>query len=409
MYPVCKVCSGMSKQSYLLAIGMVLISVCLGAEINLQSGFYSADTGNETTFLSKNRLDAEFTISPFVQLKIGSKAETSDFAIDNFPQNRWVNNYMAVSYGGEILKAEAGYRNILFGASQNMQLYPRWNPVTDFRRNAQHQVMLNLDAEYAGFVIDGYVATKNLLANPIEYTYDFVTDTNVPNMLPSKSHDELYAGAGIAFQLHPSITLGGGYGHKQSNFTDSDVYNSSEYFLYSQAEHKLSPSSRISGSINWKHINGEAIRDEARNNLLSSIRYQQSFGFGLNGFVSFMNDICSDDQVKQVWLVSNYIRSHLQYHFGYDPVGASYLLAGAVIVPEKESETWFVESNMHLIGNVYGNTGYSYRKNLENYYQIKLSYFFNHFSECYLQSFVKDLAGNKDLQSYYGLGVSIRL
>lgn len=406
---MCKVCGSMSKQRYLLVPLLLLMSSVLGAEINLQSSIYSADTGNKTAFVSSSRMDVEYNVLPFWQLRLGSKAETSDFAIDSFPQNRWVNSYLAMSYASDVLKAEAGYRNLLFGAAQDLQLYPNWNPGMDFRRNAQHQLMLRLEGDYNGLKLNAYAATKHLYANPIEYIYDFVTDTNTPNVLASRSLDELYAGAEIGYRLHPVIMLGGGYEHKQSNFPDSDVYDSAAYYLYSQAEYMLYPGSRISGSINWKHNSGDAVRDETRNQYISSVRYQQSLGFGLNGFVSFINNSCSDDKLAQLWQVSNYIRSHIQYHFAFDPAGASYVMAGAVIIPEKESETLFAESSMRLIGNVYGNAGYSHRKDIASNYQIKLSYFLNQFSECYLQSSFKDPASNADLQSYYGLGVSIRL
>ncbi|GAB1467749.1 hypothetical protein MASR2M64_04320 [Candidatus Cloacimonadota bacterium] len=404
-----EMCESMSKQCYLLVI--LLLGVWgLKAEVQLQSGFYSVSGNEKQTYLNQSLLDADFSLIPNLTLSVISKLDAADRKVQEFPQKKWMNNSIGLQYRKEHWDAEVGYRNLLFGSPDRLQLYPEWRPGTDFDRQTQHQAQLGIKGNFAGLSVSAYGINKQLRCNPVEYVYDFGADTMIPTVMPEQSFGDVYYGVELSYAVKPFLSINASTDMKQANFTGApDIYKLNTFTLGTQMELQPISSSRFSGTFNWRNCDGRGIPDITRNIFETTLRYQQSLGLQFSGFISLINDSCSDDKLNEVYLLSNQVRCHLLYHFEYDPAQASYISAGVKHSLKEEAIAIFGEGQWKLVDHVYGTLGYRRIGTTINNYQVKVSYNFRSFTECYLQCNINDSTLSTKPLNYLGIGTSIRM
>lgn len=408
MHQVCEVCGGMSKQRCILIL-LLLCAVGLSAEIQIQSGVFTVSGTEKTTYLNQSRLDAKLELMPHLQLSINSKLDAADRKLGEFPQKKWMHNFAGLEYAREHYSIEAGYRNLWFSAPQRLQLYPNWNGSIDYDRKTQHQAQLCLNGDLMGVSVSAYGINKQLRANPVEYVFDFNTFEMVPTVMPTRSLIDEYYGVDVAYKVTPYLSINASTDIKQDNYTETGLYDQNTFAMGTSVEFKPISSGRFTGSFNWENRDGENIPDFTRNIYQTTLRYQQNLGMQLNGFVSLINNGCSDDKLNEVYLLSNQVRCHLQYHFPYDAAQASFVSAGVKHSLENEKTAYFSESQWRLLNHLYGNISYKHLGDTLNNYQAKLSYFVSPFSECYLQYIMYDSDLYIKPLNYFGIGTSIQL
>jgi hypothetical protein len=398
----------MPKQRYILIL-LLLCGIGLSAEVQIQSGFYSVSGYDKTIYHNQSRLDARFNLVPDMQLTINSKLDAADRELGEFPQKKWMHNFVGLEYNRKHWSIETGYRNLLFANPERLQLYPSWNLNMEFDRQTQHQTQLVVAGNLMGLSLSAYGINKQLRSNPTEYIWDNNTFEMVPTAMPARSLIDEYYGMDLVYQATPYLSINASTDIKQDSYTETGLYDLNTFAMGTKVELKPIPNGRFTGTFNWQNQDGDNIPDITRNIYQTTLRYQQSLGLQLNGFISLINNGCSDDKLSEVYLLSNQVRCHLQYHFPYDSAQASYLSAGVKQSLEKEKTAFFSEGQVLLLNHLYGNLSYRHIGDAVNYYQAKLSYFISPFSECYFQYIINDSDLYSKPINYLGIGTSIQL
>ncbi|PKN73774.1 MAG: hypothetical protein CVU50_00890 [Candidatus Cloacimonetes bacterium HGW-Cloacimonetes-3] len=398
----------MSKQCYLLIL-LLLCGIGLAAEIQIQSGFYTVSGNEKATSLNQTRLDAKLSLVPNLHLFVNSKLEAADRELGEFPQKKWMHNFVGLEYTRKHWNIGAGYRNLLFGSPERLPLYPSWNNQIEFDRKAQHQAQMDISGNFGGLSVAAYGIGKHLQTTPTEFVWNNDTFEMDATEMPERGFDDLYYGMQLSYQVYPYLSINGSTDVKQANFTASEVYDMNSTTLGADVELQPIPSGKFAGSFSWVNRNGDSLPDFTRNMYQTTLRYQQSLGMQVNGFISLINNSCSDDKLSEVYLLSNQIRCHLQYHFPYDVAQASFFSAGMKHSLEREKTAFFSEGQWLLLNHFYGNLSYLHLGNAVNNYQAKLSYFVSPFSECYVQYRMYDSDLYIKPLNYLGIGTSIQL
>lgn len=396
----------MSKQRYLLIILLVSYLGMLNAILQFQNGFYTVLSDDKPVFLYQSRMDLDLNIEPELSFSYRCKMDLADHQLGEFPQNKYRNSLLALNYHRRNWNLEAGYRNTLYGTSSTLPLYPDWNPSLDMERKVQHQSQLEFNGHLNPVSFSAYGIQKHLRAIPIEYAFD--NDFNLISIRGAeRGFDDLYYGLGLEAAVLPFLSVRAGSDLRQANFDSSDLYSLNSLYLGSSLELKPSQSCRISGDFVWNNRNGESLPVQSRNMFQSSLRIQQRFGLQLNGFLSITNNSCADEELSELFLISNSLRSHLQYSFSYDPSQASYLMIGGKYSPENETSAVFAEAQCRLLNHLYSLVAVNHLPETHSIYQSKLSYYFSPVSECYLHYTANDYELTQSISHYLGIGTSI--
>jgi len=396
----------MSKQRYLLIV-LALLLGSLFAQTHLQSGFYGIYSDNKTIWLNRSKLNAEIDLSKHLTFNVDAKLDLADRPVDDFPQNKYLNGLMAVGYQSEFLNLKAGYRNTLFGTADELTLYPGWNASGYYTRKAQHQSQIAAEVKAFSAQVSAYGIHKHLRTVPTEYVYDFVTDTMIPTDLPERGFDDVFYGAALEYPLTSFLSLSGWTELKQANFDTEDIYSAKSVGTAIKTEIPLSISSRIAGSFIYKNRQADYLPDEATNSYQSTFRVQHRIGTNLNGFLSYVNNGCSDAELNTFYFISHQLRCQVQYSFTYDASQASYILAGGKYSPENDANAAFVEIQGKLVPRVYALAAYKNQIDSYSFYQAKLSFFVTSVSDCHVQYFGNDYSPNRATHHYIGIGSNI--
>lgn len=398
----------MSKQCYLI-IFVVLLCASLNAEWQIQSGFYSVSGNDNTTYLNQTRIDADYRLLPNMSLLYSAKLDAADRKLGDFPQYKWLSNYLGLDYKLKHLEINAAYRNLTFGTAESLPLYQEWRSDLELERKMQHQTQVEAIGTFHGLDLTAFGIHKHLNTSPTEYVLNFETLEMDAVQKPDRGFDDIYYGLQATYKVTPNFSLKAGTDIQQANFTSDTIYNINTVAMGAQMQLEPLSNTRVNASFDWKNRDGDNLEPVTRNMFYTSLRLQQSLGMNINGFISLLNTSCSDDRLSEVYLISNQIRSHVQYHFGYDPNQASYINAGIKMSPEFRTNTYFSEAQFRMLNHLYAMVNFKRIERSLNNYQAKLSYYINPFSECFLQYLVSDPDNSANALNYLGVGTSIRL
>lgn len=373
----------MSKQRYLL-ITLIILSCSLAAQNSWKTEFIASVGDKEPLWIGRSNLNAELYIKPNLALNFRTKLESSDALEREFPQKTWSNSALSIKYTQPLLTAEASYRSTLWGSSKALNLYPVDSPGLDFRRNAEHQSSLSLSSEFQKLRGSAFAIHRQLRARPVSYVYDWQTDTTISEVHAEKGLDNVYAGADAAYQIRPYLRAGAFVRHSEAHFDRADSYRMDAAGLNAELEHKLDSNTRILGHFVWTNRFNENLSPESRNLLQSGVRIQRTLLPGLNSFVSYQNNSCTDAGLDTLYLISNQIRAQIQYHFSYDPDKDSYLLAGAKFSKSNEASAFYSEAQSRIMNRLYARVGWKWLPELYVQYTGRLGYFFYGLGEMYL-------------------------
>lgn len=398
----------MSKQCYLIFI-FVLLALALNAEVQIQSGLFSVNGNGDNTYLNQTRIDANYQLLPQLSLLYSAKLDAADRKLGNFSQNKWLSNYMGVDYRSKHLQVSAAYRNLAFGTAQSLPLYQEWRGDLELARRMQHQTQIEAKSSFGGMELSAFGIHKHLDTTPTEYVFNFDTFEMEAVQMPDRAFDDAYYGVQATYRVTPFLNLRAGTDIQQANFTKNEIYDINTVAFGAQLQLEPKATTRISGSFDWENRAGEDLEPVTRNMFYTSLRLQQSLGMNINGFISLLNTSCTDDEMSDLYLISNQIRSQVQYHFSYDPNQASYINAGLKISPEFRTNTYFAEGQFLLMNHLYAMLNFKRIERSLSNYQAKVSFFPGPFTECFLQYTISSPDNGDKSLNYFGVGTSIRL
>ena len=346
-----KVCYGMSKQRCLLIIFLFVIVLPVfggqGAYIKTTVlGIISEPSG----WLMQNRAGWEGTIARDLTLQVDSDLRWSDLYLRDNPQKAWHSGTAALQWQHGDLALKAAYRNTIYGSSQQAQLYPRWQPLTEYQRSLQHQIAVA--ADWSG-IIDIYAMQKNLQVTP--YTFDF--DTFQFTEGEGQGLNDLYAGIGAAWQATDNIKLSLGADYKDGTFASEDTYQITSVNARAEAQYPLAYGSRINGSLTVEHREGDFLDSQRANVLHTRVRVQKRVINDLSAMLVWENKSCFDNGFGALRLLSNYLRLQAVFNLGYDTSATSFVLAGGKYSPENDASAVFAETECLLAYHTYASAG----------------------------------------------------
>lgn len=401
----------MSQQRYLLTTLLLLLAGFLWGqnEFNCKTGMGALVFGDRLGWAGTNQLDLTRQLSPSVTLELSSSLNATDSYAPGNPQKTWHNGQLGLRYTSGDLNLRASYRNLAFGSSKQLQLYPRWDPNLNLKRNLQHQGTISAAYSLPFADIEGYAQFKTLQYTPYSPVFDPNTFELIGwDRLDKDQASDYYAGLTAQVPLGNGLSVRLGLDAKNGLFADDGSYALTGLNGGLDAEYRLSANSSLSGSFDWSLRNSDAVPKGRRNLLCSAIRYQHRISFSLSGFLLYINNSAMNSELKQLRLISNYLRGHLQYSFPADPSGASYLLVGGKYSPEHKADAWFTEADYRIWKNLYAGASLNWQPDRQTLYGGKLSYYYTPVNELHLiyEHRENDLLQNTS--DFYGLGSGIR-
>ena len=400
----------MSQQRYLLTALLLLLAGLLWGqnEFTWKTGMGVLVGGDGQGWAGTNQLDWTRQLTPSLTLDLSSSLHSTDRYAPGNPQKTWHNGQLRLHYASGDLSLRASYRNLAFGASKLLQAYPRWDPNLNLKRNMQHQGTISAAYTLPFAGIEGYAQFKSLQYTPYSPVFDSNTGELIGwDQLDKAQATDYYAGLTAQLPLGKGLSARLGLDAKDGLYAKDGNYALTGVYGALDAEYRLGANSSLSGSFDWTLREGDAIPKGRRNLLCSAIRYQHRLSYSLSGFLLYINNSVLNSELKQLRLVSNYLRGHLQYSFPADPSGASYLLVGGKYSPENKADAYFSEADYRVWGNLYAGASLNWQPERQTLYGGKLSYYYTPVNELHLQYEHRE---NELLQSkidFYGLGSSI--
>jgi hypothetical protein len=357
----------MSKQRCVLIFLILLASVtAYGMDgFNIKTSVSGISSGPKGILL-QNRMGWQGSIAPGTTLLMDSDLRWSDVLLQDDLQKAWHSGSIRLDWKTAPFNISAAYRNLLFGSPARAQLFPTWDPLTEFDRNLQHQTTLKADWNNT---VSLYGMHKHLRVIP--YTFDF--DIGQIVMGDEQGLDDLYAGIGTTWRPSRNWTLGLGADYKDGTFATGEQYEVASYRGSVQCEYPFSQNSGVSGSIVVEHRDGDFADAQRSNVLRSRVRVQHRIINDLSAVLVWENNSCFDDQFSALRLMSNYFRVQSVFNLGYDVSAGSYLLGGIKVSPENDASAMFAEAECLIGYNVYAGTGLQVIPDRQNTYTASLS------------------------------------
>lgn len=392
----------MSKQRYLLIFAL-LLTFTLPAQSSLT---LNTDLGVETRvsgpgWTGVNQLFWNRQISAIWELRLASSLNATDLRTGGNPQKIWHNGELALTAKSGGWELGAGYRNLAFGASELLGLYPGWQPLVSQERLFQHQA--SLTAAYAApfLMVETHAQLKYLRYKPWEL--DLETYELLPR--PNAGISDLYYGLGIQTPRRQGISANLSADRHSALYTG--IYGLDQFRGGLNGEYQLGRSAHLSGSLDWTYRAGDAIPLQKRHLLTSTVRWQQNLSPDLAASVRYVNNACLDAHQPALLLVSDQLRAQLMYSLPGDPSGGSYFLGGGKFSPANSAHALFVETDLRLWKTLYAGGGLNFQPGRQLSFTGNLSYFYTPFNAVrllYIHRANEILGYSTD---YLGLGSSL--
>jgi len=301
-------------------------------------------------WMLQNRMGWERAISADLSLALDSDLRWTDHYLENDPQKAWHSGNAALKWHNGPFTVKAAYRNTFYGSSAQAQLFPQWNPLTEYKKSLQHQSAVAADWDET---IDVYAMHKHLRATP--YTFDFGTWQFVEGQ--EDGLDDVYAGIGAAWKPSQHLKLLLGTEYKDGNFATDGQYQITTLTAGAETNYSLSYGSRVDGSLRVEHREGDFADTQRANVLRTRIRVQKRIINDLAAMLVWENNACFDNGFSALRLISNYLRAQAVFNLGYDAEAASFLSGGFKYSPENEATAVFGETDCLIGFHTYAGAG----------------------------------------------------
>ncbi len=396
----------MSKQRCLLIFLLLLAAFGLAAQnaFTWKTGVAMLNSDPGKGFTGTSRLDWNQRVGRNIELYLDSNLNATDRGLAPNVQKLWHNGDLGMKFTDGDLRLKAEYRNLAFGASTLLGLYPQWNPTLSQKRLTQHQGTLKAAYALPFLQMEAYAQGKHLRYTP----YVFNPNTFELEKQATDGVTDVYTGLSVQAPVFKGVTVHAGADYKDGLFDESGNYRLTDLNAGLAAEYKILPDASLSGSFDWTYRDGDAIGKGRRNHLQSVMRYQHRLTYSISGYLIYVNNSVLSGNFGQLRLVSNYLRGQLQFCFPLDPSGASYILAGGKYSPENKADAYFAETDYRVWKNLYTGGALNWQPDRQTLYTGKLSYYYTpvnelHISYTHLDNELKGYGAD-----YIGLGSSIR-
>lgn len=394
----------MSKQRYLL----VLLGVLLSAALYAQTGFtlhnellYSTD-GNTNGIFEAQVLSMEALAAPNTRISVRNDLYALGKNRGNHAQGFYDRLRVSGLHRQAGWKLGAGAAATLYGDPDQLAMYPEWQPLAVQEKSNGISTYLSFGKELSRFELSGHAQLNSLSMDTAEFSFDDFGFHDTGRI----SRSDYHGGALLQADFGKGFGAFAGLDHQDSD-AESKRFRLSGTKLGMQHYARINRQFALESLLMWQHREAEALPGYKRNIYVSDLRLRMNLSPDLKGYVQFINRSCSDAQLSQLWLISNYLRGQLKYSFYYDESAASYLSLGALYSPQNEADAVFAESDLRLHGPFYAGAGINLRPNRQTELCGKLSYHLSPSGELNLQHRYRKNEVDSWKLSYTGLGLSL--
>ncbi len=405
MHQLRKLCGSMSAKRCLLILPLLALACLLQAQsaFSLHSAGGMATGGAAVAYFGNSRLAWQHRFSPSLDLRLSSDLHATDRPLAPTTQKLWHIAELEARYHSAPLQIRAGYRNLAFGSSQLLGLYPAWVPAQSQKRLLEHQAGLAANWDTEILQAAAYAQAKHLRYTPYELdleTFELLAGENT-------GVTDLYSGLNLQLSLPGGLSARVALDHKDGIFADAGIYRLTNIKAGLAATIDPLPASTLSASFDVTNRQGDAIPHGRRNLLETRLRYRHRFNDTLAGYLLWINNSCLNGDLNRVRLVSNYLRAQLKYSFVSDPSGGSYVIVGAKYSPENEADAWFASGDYRLWNRLYSGLEINCQPGRALGYGARLSYYYIPVNEIYLRYLRSENEILNTRADYWGLGTSL--
>lgn len=399
----------MSQQRYLLILIGLLLTCVLAAqsEFTLQNGIGLLNDTHEHGYFLYNKLDWNHRLTPYLDLEASADLNANSLGIAPNIQKLWHNGKLGTTLQTAGLRIHAAYRNLAFGNSQLLSLYPDWDPLLSQERITQHQGTIVAGYSAPFLQTEVYAQTKHLSYTPYLATLNMETFEMELVQQPNTGVTDQYYGLKLAAPIIQGLSANLSAAYKDGIFASDGEYRLTGLTAGLAADYKVLAQANLSAAFNWTNRTGLAIEKQKRNLLETSIRYQHRISTGLAGYLLYINNTCVDSGLDTLSVVSNYLRAQLQYSFPSDSSGGSYLLLGGKYSPENKADAYFASTDYRLIGNLYTGAALNFQPDRQTTWSGKIGYYYTPVNELHLQYVHRKNSVLEFETDYIGFGSSI--
>ncbi len=385
----------------------LIMAGCLAAQseftLKTDAMLWRNGSGLSEGYTAQNRLTWERAFSPWLNLRLGSDLYIFGRTTPSGPHEQWHNGEAELSYRHNGFTVSAAYRNRAFFDQMMMNLYPAWAPSGIQERHMQHKASLEADYESTFFQAGAYAQAKQLDYTP--YMFDFSTFEFIPQ--PAESAADVYYGAETRVRLMDGLSARVSAHHKDGLFAEEGTYRLTQISGGLDAEYQVFGNTGLQASFNWTNRSGSSISEQRRNLVQTALRLHDKLTPDLAAALTYVNNSLINEDLSELYLLSNYLRAHLQYSFPSDPSGGSYLLLGGKYSPENKASAAMLEGDYRVWGRLYAGLSINYQPDRKNLYSGKVSYFFTPLNEVHVQYTYRDFTMQSNPDEFIGIGSSV--
>lgn len=402
-----KVCDSMSKQRYLLVF-LLLCSSLLMAKVSfrMQGEMLAGSDQIRSDYILKNRLGMDYLPIDIVKLSFENDLLQRDPLGENYNDKLYSSNLLAASLRLDRTKVKTAFRNTMYAKPSLLPLYPEWQALRSYEKKALNSIYLQAEQSLARISVQGEALAKGLSVRP--YDYELNSEFELVSIARERESLWNYFGkVGSTFQVNEDIALHAGFDYQTADYEDNELFELSTTELALSISKKLHPLLDISSSMAWQHRQGEAISEERKNLLISELRLRIMLLPELHGYIQMINRSCSNPELSEILLISNYLRSQFKYSFAYDSSAGSFLSLGAKYSPENDADAIFMETDLRTVDKFYVGSHLYIHPQRQREYGSKLSYHFASISDVHLLYRYMENDTDNWLSTYAGIGVNL--
>lgn len=400
-----KVCIGMSKQRYLLILLGILISGLLSAQtgISFQNSFLQSTDGINSGRLNQQVFSMATQTSSGFRIGVRNDLTATSGFQGNYNQAFYDRFRVSARALHDSWNIGAAASVTMFGDPDELALFPQWQALVMQEKLSRSSTSLHASKSLSRLQIDGRLIYNNLAVDTSEFNFaDFsFSDTGVKNI------SDFHGAASLSAELAKGLTLNAGFDY-QDGFNDAPQQirlTRTNLGVYHQA--RLNHLFALESRWQWQHRDSDALSPERANLYVSDFRLRLNLSPQLKGFVQYSNRSCSDNQLSELWLISNYLRAQLKHSFFFDENAASYLSLGAIYSPENQADAVFADTDLRVWGPWYAGAGINLRLDRQSEYLGKITHRFSSASELNLQFRHQKNKVDRWNTNYAGLGINL--
>lgn len=400
-----KVCAGMSKQRYILILVFLLLFYLMSAQtvFTLHDEMLFSDKGINKGFLQRQVIDVNADTGMNTKIEAGNDWVMRDAIRAGNIQGLYNRTRLRGFYNHKSFKLGMGTSATIYNASDSLNFYPQWTPLTVYSKRNRLSAFAKAGKQLSLFDIHGEVLYDKISMDASEFSWQEFA------LVPAgrKSMADYRAELSVTANLGKGLSVLMAADYKDTIDEETDLFRMNNLSLGLGYQHRLSQMVAVESKLNWQNRQSKAIDEQRRNRYETNLRMRLNLSPSLIGFIHYINLSCSDDELSELLLISNHVKTYMKYSFSYDESAASYFGIGGKYSPNNKASSVSAETDFRLTGPFYAGAKVGLRQRKQEEYALSFSYHFSGFNNLQLLYKYRKNPFDNWRYSYAGVGLSL--